>query len=143
MLEQHFDPIPQELKEEILRTAVNTKPVHDEVEIGLIYLDKDRMLEIFGPYIEKYFGKKVTFLRSWVHWMNKGGARQSHHHSHLTFLYYLDIPPGDVGSMIIEGQVIKPIEGTHIMFPKNVKHSITANATEKSRWAFAAECDLI
>ena len=143
MYESHFDPLPKKEKKRLLELADITKPIYDTGDIGLIYLDKHEMLEIFGPYIKKHFGKDVKFERCWVHWMMDGGNRPRHQHSHWTYLYYLDIPEGDCGSLFVDGETIPPIEGTHIMFPNKTYHSITPNNTKKTRWAFAAECVLI
>lgn len=139
MYETAFDPIPKKVKEEILEMARTIKPAHDATEIGLIYLDNQRMLEIFSPYMEKHFDRKLKFQRSWVHWMKKGGSRPKHQHSHWTYLYYLDIPKGDSGTLLFEDGEFQPVEGTHVMFPKDTKHSITPNHTDVTRWAFAAE----
>jgi len=134
-----FDPIPKQVKEKLLQLAKTTKPAHDETDIGLIYLDTKEMQEIFSPYIKKHFSKELKFRRAWVHWMKKGGSRPKHHHSHWTYLYYLDIPKGDSGTLLFEDEQLQPVEGVHVMFPKNVKHSITPNNTDVTRWAFAAE----
>ncbi|KKM66486.1 hypothetical protein LCGC14_1480660 [marine sediment metagenome] len=140
MFESHFDPISDDTKQELLGLAKVTKPIYDVGDVGLIYLDSKRMEEIFTPYIKKYFNKDVTFHRAWIHWMRDGGNRNRHQHSHWTYLYYLDIPEGDAGSLIVEGITVKPIQGTHIMFPKKTYHSITPNNSKQTRWAFAAEC---
>lgn len=134
-----FDPIPKQVKEKLLALAKNTKPAHEETDIGLIYLHAGEMQEIFTPYIKKHFSKELKFQRAWVHWMKKGGSRPIHHHSHWTYLYYLDIPPGDSGTLLFEDEELQPVEGTHVIFPKNIKHSITPNNTDVTRWAFAAE----
>ena len=143
MFESHYDPLPKEVKKQLLELSGNTIPVFDQKDIGLIYLDNDEMLKIFLPYIKKYFNKDVKFERAWTHWTKDGGSRPKHQHSHWTYLYYLDIPPGDCGNLIVDGQVIPPIEGTHIMFPNKTYHSITPNNTKQTRWAFAAEFILI
>ena len=140
MLESHFEPLGDKEKKKVMDLAIITKPSYDVGNIGLIYLDNNAMLEIFSPYIKKYFDKNVTFKRAMVHWTKDGGSRPKHQHSHWTYLYYLDIPPGDCGNLIVDGQVIPPIEGTHIMFPNKTYHSITPNNTKQTRWAFAAEC---
>lgn len=139
MYEAVFDPIPIKDKEKILHMGKTIKPAHDETDIGLIYLDVDEMREIFAPYIKKHFDKELKFHRAWIHWMKKGGSRPRHHHSHWTYLYYLDIPKGDSGTLVFDDEEFQPKEGTHVMFPKNTKHSITPNNTNVIRWAFAAE----
>ncbi len=139
MYETAFDPIPIKTKEKILQIAKCTKPIHDETDIGLIYLDVSEMHEIFAPYMKKHFEKDLKFQRAWVHWMKKGGSRPKHHHGHWTYLYYLDIPEGDSGTLVFDDDEFQPVEGTHLMFPKNTKHSITPNNTDVTRWAFAAE----
>ena len=140
MLESHFELLNDKEKKKIMELAIITKPIYDVGNIGLIYLDNNAMLDIFSPYIKKHFDKNVTFKRAWVHWMKDGGSRPRHQHSNWTYLYYLDIPDGDAGNLIIDGQIIEPIEGNHIMFPNKTYHSITSNNTKKTRWAFAAEC---
>jgi len=72
--------------------------------------------------------------------MKEGGGRPRHQHTAWTYLYYLEIPEGDSGSLQIDGQTIPPTEGTHIMFPGKTYHTITPNNTKNTRWAFAAEC---
>ena len=140
MFESHFDPLPENIKEELMELSKVVKPIYDVGDVGLIYLDNKRMEEIFTPYMKKYFDKEGTFKRAWIHWMKNGGSRARHQHGHWTYLYYLEIPEGDAGSLLVDGQVVKPIQGTHIMFPKQTYHSITPNNTKKTRWAFAAEC---
>ncbi len=143
MHESHYDPLPEKTKEMILELCRHVKPVYDAGDIGLIYLDKEKMETIFTPYIKKYFNKTVKFERCWTHWMKDGGSRPKHQHGFWTYLYYLDIPTGDSGNLLIDELVVKPIEGTHIMFPNKTYHSITPNNTDSTRWAFAAECQVI
>lgn len=140
MYESQFELIPKQTKQNILELAKITKPATDEGDIGLIYLDKEKLQNIFKPIIKKLFEKDVNFARCWVHWMKDGGSRPRHQHSSWTYLYYLDIPEGDAGNLLIDGEIVEPVEGTHIMFPGKTFHSITPNNTEKTRWAFAAEC---
>ena len=140
MLESHFEPLGDKEKKKLLELATTTKPDYDAGDVGLIYLDNDEMLDVFGSYIKKHFDKNVRFERAWVHWMKDGGSRKRHQHSNWTYLYYLDIPEGDAGNLLIDGVIVEPIEGTHIMFPNKTYHSITPNNTKQTRWAFAAEC---
>ena len=140
MYESFHELIPKETKQNLLEMAKIIKPVTDEGDIGLLYLDKDNLLKTFGPYIKKHFGKDIKFERCWLHWMKDGGSRPRHQHSAWTYLYYLDIPEGDAGNLLIDGEIVEPVEGTHIMFPGKTYHSITPNNTDKTRWAFAAEC---
>jgi hypothetical protein len=142
MFESHYDPLPGEIKQELLGLSKVVKPIYDIGTVGLIYLDKKRMQEIFSPYMKKHFDKQGVFERAWIHWMRDGGSRDKHQHSLWTYLYYLDIPEGDIGNLVIDGDTIKPVEGTHIMFPNKTYHSITPNKTPQTRWAFAAECVL-
>jgi len=140
MYESHFDLIPKQTKQNLLEMAKIIKPASDSGDIGLIYLDKEKLLKIFEPYMKKLFGVEKRFERCWLHWMKDGGQRPRHQHSAWTYLYYLDIPEGDAGNLLIDGEIVTPIEGTHIMFPGKTYHSITPNNTKKTRWAFAAEC---
>ncbi len=142
LIESHYDPLPEEIKQELLTLSKTTKPIYDIGTVGLIYLDKKRMEEIFAPYMKKHFNKEGTFERAWIHWMKDGGNRDRHQHSAWTYLYYLDIPKGDAGMLLVDGMMIEPVEGTHIMFPNKTYHSITSNNTKQTRWAFAAECVL-
>ena len=140
MYESVCDPLAEEVKEELLQLAETTPPSYQEADIGLTYLDADKMLEIFAPYMKKHFGKEMKFERAWVHWMKEGGSRPRHQHSTWTYLYYLHIPEGDSGHIVFDrNEIIYPIEGTHIMFPGKTYHSITPNNTKQTRWAFAAE----
>ena len=139
MYESHFDPIPEETKQYLLKLSRDITPVFDTGDIGLVYLDKDEMMKIFGPYMIKHFKKEKKFTRAWTHWMKDGGSRPRHQHSSWTYLYYLDIPKGDSGTLVFDDGKLQPIEGTHVMFPRKTYHSITPNNTKKTRWAFAAE----
>ena len=140
MYESHHDPIPEKTKKKILALAAKRTAATNEGDIGLIYLDREEMFEIFGPYIKKLFDKDMRFERSWVHWMKDGGSRPRHQHSAWTYLYYLDIPDGECGNIVFDDDELKPIEGTHIMFPAKTYHSINPNNTHHTRWAFSAEC---
>jgi len=140
LYESHFELIPKATKQNLLEMAKIIKPVFDAGDIGLIYLDKEDLLKIFAPYIKRLFGMEKRFARCWLHWMKDGGSRPRHQHSAWTYLYYLDIPEGDAGSLQVDGKTIPPVEGTHIMFPNKTYHSITPNKTKQTRWAFAAEC---
>jgi len=53
MYQSHFELIPKETKQNLLELAKITKPVSDSGDIGLIYLDKEKLHKIFGPYIKK------------------------------------------------------------------------------------------
>ncbi len=137
MYESKYDPIPEYTKQMILELAA---PKMESKNIGLIYLDKVKMTTLFAPYIKKHFGNDMRFDKAWVHFMRTGGERPRHHHNGWTYLYYLEIPDGDSGSLLFDDHTIKPVEGTHIIFPKDTKHSISPNKTGKIRWAFAANC---
>jgi len=92
------------------------------------------------PVIEKEFGLKLKFKRVWGHFMDKGGERPWHKHTHMTFLYYLQIPDGDVGNFVHEDGEIIPRENDLYVFPPRLNHKILPNKTDKTRWAIGAEC---
>ena len=71
--------------------------------------------------------------------MEKGGERPWHKHSAETFLYYLQIPDGDVGIFVHEGGEIVPKEGNMYLMEPKLNHKILPNKTDKTRWAIAAE----
>ena len=65
--ESHFDPIPEETKQYLLKLSRDITPVFDTGDIGLVYLDKDEMMKIFGAYMKKHFKKENKFSAQRTH----------------------------------------------------------------------------
>ena len=139
MIQKTTFELEPKLREELLVYLNNCK--NKGFNIGLYHLDVTDMEAIFLPILEKEFGLKVRFERIWGHFTTKGGSRPFHNHTETTMVYYLDIPEGDVGSLVYEGAgEIIPKTGDLYIFPPRLRHKITPNNTDKTRWAIASNC---
>jgi len=107
--------------------------------IGLFELDNTELEEIFIPLIDKYISEGWRFMRVWGHYMKNGADRPDHAHDCTTMIYYLSIPAGDCGTLVMGKTPYPPVEGTLTVMEPGVHHLITPNNTDETRWAIAAE----
>ena len=139
MIQKTTFELEPETREKLLVYLNNCK--NKGFNIGLYQLDITDMEAIFLPVLEKEFGLVTRFDRVWGHFTTKGGERPFHNHAETTMVYYLDIPEGDVGMLVYEGAgEIIPKTGDLYIFPPRLRHKITANKTDKTRWAIASSC---
>ena len=138
MIQKTTFELDPEVRKELLVYLNNCK--NKGFNIGLYHLDITDMEAIFLPVLEKEFNFKTRFDRIWGHFMDKGGERPFHNHTESTMLYYLDIPEGDVGKFVYEGGEIIPKTNDLYIFPPRLRHKITPNNTDKTRWAIASNC---
>lgn len=130
------EPIHLKIKSEYLphlEAMVTTEP------IGLFYLDNTDLEETFIPLIDKYIGEGWRFERVWGHYMKRGGDRPDHTHDGTTMIYYLSIPEGDCGTLVVGQTAYLPVEGTLTVIEPGAHHLITPNNTDEIRFVIAAE----
>lgn len=111
--------------------------------IGLWEIDLEWAKNTFEP-VMKENGFNLVVTRAWVHFMERGGFRQTHQHNAIkTGLYYVTVPEGSA-KMILDdtNTVFEPVEGDFYILPCMISHSVTEHQSDERRWAIAFDCEL-
>ena len=90
---------------------------------------------IFKNNVFKYTYNDFKLTTSWITKSNPG--KQSNYHNHNNCMYsgvfYINIPEGDAGDILLGHERVQPYENLLILFPSDMIHMVYPNRTEKNR----------
>lgn len=119
----------------------------------------DLVNEVASPEIPSYIKKKLTITRGWVNFHKTGESLATHSHGNTTIAcsYYVKVPPNSGDLLMydprggvnwgweIEGGIVgvkhtrvKPKEGSLVIFPGFLLHSVETNRSPMPRISLAS-----